>query len=151
MSKNQLDTNISINYTSLIGDLPIAFLMYESVEPYRIIDENASHEKVALTKRDEVIGKPFLEVFPDTSEEFKRTGKSAPIESIKKIVRTKQPDSLGEFKWDVKSEDGQVVKKYWRSTQYPVFDKDNKTVVAVYQLTEDITHEQETEQTLEQY
>ncbi len=131
-------------------DLPIAYLAYEAVEPYRIIDENAAHEKVAFTKRSEILGRPFLEVFPDTSEEFKKTGKSAPIESIKRIVKTKQPDSLGEFKWDVQGEDGNMVTKYWRSTQYPVFSADDKTVVAVYQLTEDVTHEQETEQTLEQ-
>lgn len=140
----------SVDYTSIIDNLPIAFLAYESVEPYRIINENTQHEKVALKKRQEIIGKPFLEAFPDTSDEFKRTGKSAPIESIKRIVKTKLPDSLGEFSWDVAGENGQMVNKHWRSTQYPVFDDDGKTVIAVYQLTEDITHEQETEQTLEQ-
>lgn len=148
MSKPTNPHNIEINYMTLIGNLPIAFLAYEAVEPYRIIEQNAEHERVALISREETIGKPFLEAFPDTSEDFKRTGKSAPIESIKRIVKTGQPDSLGEFKWDVHDETGALVTKYWRSTQYPVFEDDK--VVAVYQLTEDITHEQETEETLEQ-
>jgi PAS domain S-box-containing protein len=130
--------------------MPIAYLAYEAVEPYRILDENEAHEKVALTKREDIVGRPFLEVYPDTSEEFKRTGKSAPIESIKKIVRTKKPDSLGEFNWDVPGEDGALVTKYWRSTQYPIFDDSGTKVVAVYQLTTDITHEMNTEHTLEQ-
>lgn len=150
MAKQQLNTEDVINYSTLISNLPIAFLAYEANEPYRIIDENVAHESVALTRREEVIGRPFLEVFPDTSKEYKRTGKSAPIESIKKIVRTKKPDSLGEFKWDVEGDNGEMVSKYWRSTQYPVFGEDGETVVAVYQLTEDISHEQETEITLEQ-
>ena len=148
MSKPTKPHHTEIDYTTLIGSLPIAFLAYEAFEPYRIIEENAEHERVALTKREEIIGLPFLEAFPDTSEEFKRTGKSAPIESIKRIVKTGKPDSLGEFKWDVHDETGALVTKYWRSTQYPVFEDDK--VVAVYQLTEDITHEQETEETLEQ-
>jgi len=128
-------------------NLPIPYLVYEAVEPYRILDENVAHEHVALTKRDDIIGRPFLEVYPDTSEEFKRTGKSAPIESIKKIVRTKKPDSLGEFNWDVPSADGAFVTKYWKSTQYPVFD-DEGAVVAVYQLTEDITERKAAERQL---
>lgn len=141
---------MNINHAELMRELPIPFLAYEARAPYRIIDENAAHEKVALTKREDIIGRPFLEVFPDTSDEFERTGKSAPIESIKKIVRTKEPDSLGEFKWDVPGADGGLVTKYWRSTQHPIFDESNEKVVAVYQLTEDVTHEQQTEQTLDQ-
>lgn len=153
MSRQQeTDTHpqIAIDHAELVRSLAVPFLAYEATPPYRIIDENAAHEKVALTKRDDILGRPFLEVFPDTSETFKRTGKSAPIESIKKIVHTKQPDELGEFKWDVTGSDGELITKYWRSTQYPVFDADGTTVVAVYQLTTDITHEVETELTLEQ-
>lgn len=139
-----------IDHTALIRALAVPFLAYEATPPYRILDQNEAHENVALAKREDIIGRPFLEAFPDRSEEFKKTGKSAPIESIKKIVRTKQPDSLGEFKWDVVGTDGELVTKYWRSTQYPVLDKDSGEVTAVYQLTEDITHEMQTEQTLEQ-
>ena len=122
MTKTHQTTTSHIDYGSLVGDLPIGFLAYEATEPYRIIDENAAHEAVALTKREEIIGKPFLEVFPDSSDEFKQTGKSAPIESIKRIVRTGKPDSLGKFKWPVPDESGAMVEKYWRSTQYPIFD-----------------------------
>lgn len=151
MKKSQPNTPaIEIDYQSLIGDLSIGFLAYEAVEPYRIIDENAVHEAIALTKREEIIGRPFLEAFPDSSDSYKRTGKSAPIESIKKIVRTKRPDSLGKFKWPVRDEQGNMVEKFWRSTQYPLFDESGSKVVAVYQLTEDISHEMETELTLEQ-
>ena len=152
---NSLDSQstlprVQIDHSHILRDFSVPFLMYEARAPYRILDENTAHEQVALTKRDEIVGRPFLEVYPDTSEEFKRTGKSAPIESIKKIVRTKQPDSLGDFKWDVTDENGQLVTKYWRSTQYPIFDDTGTNVVAVYQLTSDITHEMHTEHTLEQ-
>ncbi|MES2876003.1 MAG: PAS domain-containing protein [Patescibacteria group bacterium] len=131
-------SRITIDHTELIRSLAVPFLVYEAMPPYRILDQNAAHEKVAMTKRKDIIGRPFLEAFPDTSGAFKRTGKSAPIESIKRIVRTKQSDDLGEFKWDVVSKDGSLKRKYWKSTQYPVFD-DKEEVIAVYQLTEDIT------------
>lgn len=141
------NTSPSIDYSVLMQKLPVPYLAYEAVEPYRILDENEAHEKVALTKRDEIIGKPFLEVYPDISDDFKKSGKSAPIESIKKIVKTKKPDSLGEFNWDVQAKDGTYVTKYWRSTQYPIFDDDHN-VVAVYQLTEDITEQKVAERQL---
>jgi PAS domain S-box-containing protein len=141
---------ITIDHHELIRSLSVPFLAYEATEPYRILDENEAHELVAMTKREDIIGRPFLEVYPDTSEEYRRTGKSAPIESIKKIVRTKKPDSLGDFKWDVADANGTLVTKYWRSTQYPIFNESGTKVVAVYQLTTDITHEMHTEHTLEQ-
>jgi PAS domain S-box-containing protein len=152
-AQNETDSavrDILIDHTALIKALAVPFLAYEARPPYRIIEQNEAHENVALTKREKVIGRPFLEAFPDRSEEFKKTGKSAPIESIKKIVRTKQPDSLGEFKWDVAGADGKLVTKYWRSTQYPILDEESGEVAAVYQLTEDITHETVTELTLAQ-
>lgn len=139
---------LTVDRAALIGSLPMAYLAYEAAEPYRIIDENAAHERVALTKREDIIGQPFLSVFPDTSQAFKTTGKSAPIESIKKIVRTGKPDSLGEFNYDIRAKDGSYVTKYWKSTQYPIFGDDGTTVIAVYQLTEDITDMKLTERQL---
>ncbi|MBC7512207.1 PAS domain-containing protein [Candidatus Saccharibacteria bacterium] len=146
----KIDTTqpITIGYPDIIRSLAVPFLAYEATEPYLIIDENEALEKVAFTSRNEIIGRPFLEVFPDTTADFKKTGKSAPIESIKKIVRTKQPDSLGKFQWDIRTNEGNMVQKHWRSTQYPIFDEAHN-VVAVYQLTEDISHEKETEQALQ--
>ena len=140
-------SDISVDRIGLIDALPIPYLAYQAQPPYLIIDENQAHEKVAFTKRKDIIGKPFLEVFPDTSEEFKATGKSKPIESIKRIVRSRKPDSLGEFKYDVRDKNGRFVTKYWRSVQYPILDKDKK-VVAIYQLTEDITERKDTERAL---
>ena len=140
--------DITVDRIALIDSIPVPYMAYEAVEPYRIIDENKAHEKVALTKRKNIVGKPFLEAFPDNSDEFKETGKSEPIESIKRILQTGKPDSLGEFKYDVRDKKGNFVTKYWRSTQYPIFDKEHK-VVAVYQLTEDITEKKVTEKQLE--
>lgn len=149
-TQNDTESNrMTIDHRALVQSMAVPYLAYEAAPPYRILDENEAHEKVAMTKRDDIIGRPFLEVYPDTSDEFKKTGKSAPIESIKKIVQTKQPDSLGDFKWEVRDKNGALVTKYWRATQYPIFDEGGTSVVAVYQLTEDITHEMQTEQTLE--
>ncbi len=139
---------MTLDHAELVRSMPVPFMAYEASAPYRILDENDAHELVALTKKEDIIGKPFLEAFPDLSEEFKKTGKSAPIESIKKIIKTKQPDSLGEFKWDVPLKDGSFATKYWRSTQYPIFD-DGGDVVAVYQLTEDISDQKAAQKQLE--
>ncbi len=139
---------MTVDHAELIRSMPVPFMAYEATAPYRILDENAAHETVALTKKVDIVGKPFLEAFPDTSDDFKRTGKSAPIESIKRIKKTKQPDSLGEFKWDVPLKDGTFATKYWRSTQYPIFD-DSGDVTAVYQLTEDITEQKTAQKQLE--
>jgi len=107
---------------------------------FTILEENEAHAKVAMTKREDVIGKPFLEAFPDTSKEFTQLGKSQPIESIRRAIRTRRPDCMEDLKYDLRNEKGEIVTRYWRAAHYPLFDS-NGNVYAVLQETKDVTEE----------
>ena len=54
----------NVNHASILESLSIPYMAYEAWPPYRIIDENTAHENVAFTKKEDVIGKAFLEAFP---------------------------------------------------------------------------------------
>lgn len=114
-----------------------------------ILEENPAHERVAMTKRDDVIGRPFLEVYPDTSEEFARTGKSVVVESIKTVIDTKKPDPMPDIQYDIKDASGKMVVRYWSAVHYPVFD-DAGELIAVYQETKDITDQRKISEKLNQ-
>lgn len=104
-----------------------------------ILEQNDAHVSIALKGGDDVVGKPFLEAFPDTSEKYLRTGTSDVVESIHRVITTGKPDVMPDVKYDLKDKDGNWVEKYWSATHYPIFD--GGKLVAVYQDTKDITEE----------
>lgn len=128
----------TIDYQNLFHDLPVAFIVFDVDDPtFTIIDENEAHAEIAMVERDQTIGKPLLEVFPDTSAAYRKRGHSELLESIRKVIATGKPHAMPELHYNLKDRTGRFQPKYWSVTHHPV-KKGNK-VVAVYQVTNDIT------------
>jgi PAS domain S-box-containing protein len=137
-----------IDYETLFQALNTAYIVFAADDPlFTIIEENQAHAELAMVQRARVIGRPLFDVFPDVSEEYKKTGKSQLRESIRRVIKTAQPDVLPTLKYDIRNEQGTFTRKYWSVTHHPVMDEDGK-VIAVYQATRDITDERLTEQRL---
>lgn len=135
----------SIDYSHLFRSLPGQHIVVDVDDPvFTLIDENEAHARVALTKRENVVGKPFFEVFPDTSDKFLTTGVSDIAESFKRVIQTGAPDTMDALKYDIKDQQGNYVERFWQATHYPLLDNDGK-VVAIFQQTEDITEHIKTE------
>ena len=139
----------SINHEQLFQSLASAYIVFGVDDPtFTIVEENEAHADVAMVKRENVIGKPLFEVFPDTSEEYEQTGTSQLLESIRKVIKTGKTDVMPRLKYDIKDSRGKFTTKYWSVSHHPVFDDGHK-VTAVYQATEDITDRIFTEQKLD--
>ena len=133
-------TLTTINYVKLFQSLPTAFIVFSTDDPvFTILEENESHARIANVKRADSIGRSLLEVFPDVSEGYLKTGKSQLTDSIRRVIDTGKPDVMPEFHYDLKDRDGTMRPRYWSVTHYPIFE--DGEVVAVYQATEDTTEE----------
>jgi PAS domain S-box-containing protein len=136
-----------LDYSEFFHSLPGAYIVFAANDPeFTIIEENDAHAQMAMVDRDYVIGKPLLEAFPDTSDEYVRAGQSRLLQSIRKVIQTGKADSMPDLKYDLKDRDGHLVQKYWRVTHHPILR--DGSVAAVYQATEDITNRRQTEQKL---
>ena len=130
----------------IFNSLNTPYIVFQANDPeFTIIEENEAHAHVAMVEREKVIGKSLLDAFPDTSEDYVKSGHSALIESIRRVIKTGKPDSMPNLNYDLKDETGEFKKKYWSVTHYPLFGTKGK-VAAVYQETRDITDEIEAEQ-----
>lgn len=128
----------NLNFEKLFQSLGTAYIVFDIDDPtFTVIGENDAHAKIAMVKRENVIGKPVLEAFPDTSEEYVKHGKSRLLESFRKVIATGEPDSMPDLSYDLKDENGNLKTMFWEVTHYPLFE-DGK-VVAVFQQTKDIT------------
>ncbi len=130
----------TIDYLSLFKTMPTAFIIFGSDDPtFTIVAINNAHEKLTTVHAKNAVGKPLMEVFPDTSEAYLETGNSELLESIRRVLRTGKPDVMPRLHYDIKDKNGKLKTRYWSVSHHPLFDGD--TVVAVYQQTNDITDE----------
>lgn len=108
---------------------------------FTLVAENEAH--ALLVNPDEPsysVGKAFLEAYPDTSDEFKLTGRNEVIESLRTVIKTGAPDTMSEVRYDLADKHGHYIERWWRATHYPIKDTKGK-VTEILQLTQDITQE----------
>ncbi len=130
-----------IDFQSLFNVLPGRYIVFLPDDPnFTIVAESDAHAEIGMVNRDDIIGKPLMEVFPDTSEQYTKTGKSQLIESLRKTIRTKKADIMNTLRYDLESPDGIMVERHWKVTHHPVLDEKGE-VKLVFQATEDITDE----------
>jgi PAS domain S-box-containing protein len=145
----KVQTTPTINYQALFQSLAAAYIVFDVNDPeFTIVEENEAHARIAMRKRDQVIGRPLLEAFPDTSEAYVTTGVSELLESIRKVIRTGKSDEMPQLSYDLEDTNGRMKQMYWRVSHHPVF-ADDGSVQAVFQATEDITNEIATKQKLD--
>ncbi len=139
VEEDMRDVVTDIDYIQLFRSLPGRYLVMAPNDPeFTIIEENRAHEEIALADRADVVGKPFFDAFPDTSDYYKKYGISEIMVSFRKVLETRQPDTIQTLKYAIKDKDGELQERWWRATHYPLFDGDNN-IVAIFQKTNDIT------------
>lgn len=138
-----------IDYQALFEALPGHHIAVLPDSPrYTIVAQTKSHEKVAMVKRGEVIGKPFFEAFPDNTDTLKKTGKNPIRESFRQVIKTSKPHTMEPIRYDIKNTSGKFTAKYWQATHYPLFDAKGKLLL-ILQDTRDITEERSASSVLE--
>lgn len=139
--------SVSLDFDELFMSLGTPYIIFDATDPdHTIIEENEAHAKMAMVRRNDVIGKKLLDAFPDTSEQYIKTGKSELIESIRRVIKTGDPDVMPLFAYDIKDKKGEFKEKYWEVRHSPLYD--GKKIIAVVQQTKDITEAVLTERKL---
>lgn len=119
--------------------LPAPVLVIGTDDPvFTLLELNEAHTNMTRMPKDRVVGRPFFEVFPDTSPKFKKTGVSDLEETIRGVITTGKPSTIDVFRYDIKSPDGRMMERYWQPTHVPVFDATG-AVTAVLQVSQDVT------------
>src|SRR5688500_4593876 len=122
--------NKDIDYGQIFKSLPGNFVAYYPDYPdFTMAEISEEQARLSMVNRDDVIGKPFLEVFPDTSDAYKKTGVSTAIKIFQTVLKTGRPVAQDAARYDIRDSQGKLVEKYWKSTTYPIKDDSGKTVL----------------------
>lgn len=135
------------NYQAMLSGLAIPYVAYDIDDPYfTVLEESQTHADLAGTRREDIIGKPLLEAFPTVSRHNDMSGKNKLLDSIRRVIKTGEPDVLPKVRYDMRDEEGNYTQRIWRVAHHPIIEK--KKVVAVYQLAEDISEQNNAEKSL---
>lgn len=127
-----------INYKSLFESLPEQYVVIKANAPtFTMIAASEQYLKVTNKTAEQVIQKDMFDVFPDTSEKARSTGKGDLQRSFERVIKLKQRDSTGIIRYDITDESGTLQVRYWQATHYPYIE--NGQCIAIVQSTADVT------------
>lgn len=127
-------------FEKLFITTPHPYLILKADTLYTITAVNDYYLDATGIVREDVIGKPLFEVFPDNPKDESVSGVSDLHISLDSVVRYAQTDIMGVQKYDIPKRDGsgEFEVKYWSPVNVPVFDADGKVEYIIHNV-EDVT------------
>jgi len=124
------------DYRRLFEGAPAPYIVL--TPDFTIVAANAARLHATMTQREQVIGKPLFEMFPDNPEDETATGVSNLRASLERVLRNKIPDAMPLQKYDIPKPGGGFEKRYWAPLNTPILDEEGN-VAHILHWAEDVT------------
>ncbi|MET0341319.1 MAG: PAS domain S-box protein [Polyangiales bacterium] len=127
------------DYRALFDANPCAVLVLR--HDLTIAAASDAHLRITMTRREDVLGRPVFEVFPDDPRDA--TPSSAPTvrASLQRVLHDKVPQKMPPHRYPIRrpaQEGGGFEERWWASTATPVLDAHGE-VAFIVQHVEDVT------------
>lgn len=104
----------------------------------RVVAASEAYLAATMTRRDEIIGKPMWEIFPDNPDDPTVEGSKHVRESQQRALSTRRPDTMAVQKYDIPRPDGTYDVRFWSPMHVPVLDATGEVVYVIHRV-EDVT------------
>ncbi|MCK9373304.1 MAG: EAL domain-containing protein [Sulfuricurvum sp.] len=130
----------AIFFKRLFEASPHPYLILRADDSYTIVAVNDYYLSATGIVRDQVIGKPLFDVFPDNPSDTSVSGVSDLHISLDSVVRYGRTDIMGVQKYDIPLRDGSggFEVKYWSPVNAPIFADEGKVEYIIHNV-EDVT------------
>ncbi len=126
-------------FRALFEQAPGAFLVLAPT--LRIVAASDAYLHLSMTTREQLIGRPVFDVFPDNPRDVTVHGVRTLTDSFSHVLAHGAPDALDMFRYDIRrpeKEGGAFVERWWKTTHRPLFGPDGK-IRYIVQAVEDVT------------
>lgn len=132
--------SLDIDYAALFAATPAPCLV---LTPELVICEvNRAFLEATHTDREEIIGRPVFEVFPDNPDDPAASGVRNLRASLERVRDTGRPDSMAVQRYDIRVRDAtgraRFEERYWSPINTPVLDEHGATALLIHRV-EDVT------------
>lgn len=139
----QVDNNM-VDIRNVFRQLPERKVLIRAEAPEYIIEEMTdSYAAMIGVKRRSVIGKPYFDVFPGSTDQA-MPGTTNLADAFRAVTRTRKMQIQHLFRHDLPDPDkpGAFTEQYWRTTLYPIFDTSfRRRVTHILQVSSNATIE----------
>lgn len=118
--------------------LPGAYLILATDPDFTIVDASDSYLAATLQQRDQIVGRPLFEIFPDNPADRSSDGVSNLRASLQRALARKQPDTMAVQKYDIQTPAGTFEERYWTPVNAPLLAEDGH-VAAIIHRVQDVT------------
>ncbi|WP_375469479.1 PAS domain S-box protein [uncultured Nostoc sp.] len=128
-----------LNFQTLFESIPGLYIVY-SVD-FVIVAGSDAYFRATKTKREQVVGRPLFEVFPDNPDDPNANGVQNLRASLSNVIKHRLPHTMAVQKYDIRrpeSEGGGFEERYWMVTNSPVFGE-NGEMTHIIHRAEDVT------------
>jgi PAS domain S-box-containing protein len=108
---------------------------------FTIVGVTDAYLRATMTKRDDIVGRPLFDVFPDNPADPTSDGVTKLRASLGRVLAARRPDTMAIQKYDIRrpeSEGGGFEERYWSPVNSPVFDESGQ-IVYINHHVDDVT------------
>ena len=122
-------------YQHIFEALPGAFLLVLPDSGFTIAGVSDEYLRATLRQRDEIIGRPLFEVFPDNPNTPDANSTSNLGRSLQRVVESRETDVMAVQRYDVRSADSAGFEmRYWSPVNAPVFTADGALLCIIHRV-----------------
>ncbi|WP_210504050.1 ANTAR domain-containing protein [Nocardioides xinjiangensis] len=125
----------AVDYGAVFDATPTPYLVL--TPDLVIVGMNRAREAVTGTRREDIVGRPVFEVFPDNPGDPAATGVRNLRASLERVLATKAPDPMPVQKYDLLDPTtGDFVERWWSPVNVPVLDEDGEVALLLHRVTD---------------
>ena len=103
---------------------------------FTIKDVNEAYLSATMTRREDLIGRPVFEVFPENPDDPNATNVRDLRASLDRVLTTKRRDALPRLKYGIPKPGGGFEERWWDPIQTPLLGLDGAVTAIIHHATE---------------
>lgn len=122
-------------YQAIFEALPGAFLLLLPDDDFTIVGVSNEYLRATLRQREEIIGHPLFEMFPDNPDTPEANSTANLSRSLRRVVASRQADVMPVQRYDVRQPDGAGFDvRYWSPTNAPVLSDEGQLLCIIHRV-----------------
>jgi PAS domain S-box-containing protein len=131
---------LSADFRALFEAAPTPLLVLAPPD-FRIVAANDAYLRATMTRREDILGREFFEVFPDDPREADATGAQQLRASFTRVLASRRPDAMAVQRHPIRrpaGEGGEFEERWWSPMNMPVPGADGEVAFIIHRA-EDVT------------
>lgn len=127
----------SVDFKAVFEKTPGLYLVLDA--KFDIVAANDAYLEATMTKRDDIVGRPLFEVFPDNPGDSGADGVQNLRASLLKVLKSREADRMAVQKYDIEKRGvGGFETRFWSPLNIPVLGGDGYVKWIIHNV-EDVT------------